>query len=268
MAAHNGNRGGTVKSERMSSLFGLDGRVAIVTGGTRGIGRAIAEGFVDAGATVVVSSRKAEAVEATVRELGARGGAVLGVPAHMGELDDVRRIVDATTEAYGRIDIIVNNAATAVTMPLGSLTVEAWDKVYDVNLRGPVFLVEAALPYLLQSPSASVINVISAGAFLASPNVAMYAGAKAALLSFTRSMAADFATRGIRVNALAPGTVDTDMVRNNTEEAQERMVEASWMRRMATPDEMVGPAVFLASDAASYVTGQVIIADGGLVPAR
>ena len=96
----------------------------------------------------------------------------------------------------------------------------------------------------------------------------MYAGTKAALLSFTRSMAADFATRGIRVNALAPGTVDTDMVRNNTEEAQARMVAASWMARIAAPEEMVGPALFLASDASSYVTGQVVIADGGLVPAR
>jgi NAD(P)-dependent dehydrogenase (short-subunit alcohol dehydrogenase family) len=257
-----------VDTDRITRLFGLEGRVAIVTGGTRGIGRAIAEGFVDAGASVVVSSRKAEAVTETVAALEARGGTALGLPGHMGDLDDVRRLVDATVARFGRIDVIVNNAATAVTMPLGSLTTDAWNKVYDVNLRGPVFLVEYALPHLLQSPSASVINVISAGAFLASPNVAMYGGAKAALLSFTRSMAADFATRGIRVNALAPGTVDTDMVRNNTEEAQARMVEASWMRRMASPEEMVGPALFLASDASSYVTGQAIVADGGMVPAR
>jgi NAD(P)-dependent dehydrogenase (short-subunit alcohol dehydrogenase family) len=262
------NTGDLVDTERMGKLFGLDGRVAIVTGGSRGIGRAIAEGFVDAGATVVVSSRKADAVAATVRALEARGGTALGVPGHMGDLDDVRRLVDATAEAFGRIDIVVNNAATAVTMPLGSLTVDAWNKVYDVNLRGPVFLVEAALPYLLRSPSASIINVISAGAYLASPGVSMYAAAKAGLLSFTRSMAADFATRGIRVNALAPGTVDTDMVRNNTPEAQERMAASSWMARMAAPEEMVGPAVFLASDASSYVTGQSIVADGGLVPAR
>jgi NAD(P)-dependent dehydrogenase (short-subunit alcohol dehydrogenase family) len=254
--------------QRISTLFGLEGRVAIVTGGSRGIGRAIAEGFVDAGAAVVVASRKQDAVNETAKALQARGGKALGVAAHMGELDDVRRLVDATVDAFGRIDVIVNNAATAVTMPLGSLTPEAWSKVYDVNLRGPVFLVEAALPHLAKSPSASVINVISAGAFLASPGVAMYAAAKAALLSFTRSMAADFASRGIRVNALAPGTVDTDMVRNNTEEAQQRMAAASWQGRMAAPEEMVGPAVFLASDAGSFVTGQVVVADGGLVPAR
>jgi NAD(P)-dependent dehydrogenase (short-subunit alcohol dehydrogenase family) len=254
--------------DRISTLFGLQGRVAIVTGGTRGIGRAIAEGFVDAGATVVVASRKQDAVDQAVRALEARGGTALGVAAHMGELGDVQRLVDATVEAFGQIDVIVNNAATAVTLPLGSFTTDAWAKVYDVNLRGPVFLVQAALPHLEQSAHASVINVISAGAFLASPGVAMYAGAKAALLSFTRSMAADFAPRGIRVNALAPGTVDTDMVRNNTEEAQARMAAASWQSRMAAPDEMLGPALFLASDASSFVTGQVVIADGGLVPAR
>ena len=129
-----------------------------------------------------------------------------------------------------------------------------------------MFLVQEALPYLTESPGAAVLNVISAGAFLFSANVAMYAGAKAALMSFTRSMAADFAPRGIRVNALAPGTVDTDMVRNNTPEVQESMAAASFMRRAADPDEMVGPALFLTSDAASFVTGQVLIADGGLTP--
>jgi len=132
-------------------------------------------------------------------------------------------------------------------------------------LRGPVFLVQSALEALTASPCAAVINVISAGAFLFSPAVAMYAAAKAALMSYTRSMAADFAPRGIRVNALAPGAVDTDMVRATGPEAQAGMARASLQKRIASPDEMVGPALFLASDAASFVTGQVLIADGGLV---
>ncbi|HEY4332920.1 MAG TPA: SDR family oxidoreductase [Ilumatobacteraceae bacterium] len=253
---------------RITKLFSLEGRVAIVTGSTRGIGRAIAEGFVDAGAKVVVASRKADAVEETVQSLRARGGTVLGVTAHLGELADVNRIVAATVAEFGGIDILVNNAATALTQRLGSLTADAWAKVYDVNLRGPVFLVDAALEHLTASEHASVINVISAGAFLASPATAMYSGAKAALLSFTRTMAADFAGRGIRVNALAPGTVATDMVMNNTPEAQRAMEMASYQKRMADPTEMLGPTLFLASDAASFVTGQVIIADGGLVAAR
>jgi len=137
-----------------------------------------------------------------------------------------------------------------------------------VNLRGPVFLVQAALPHLRESPAAAVINVISAGAFLPSPFIATYGATKAALLSFTRSMAEEFAPLGIRVNALAPGAVDTEMMRKNTPEAQEQMAQASFQGRMARPDEIAGPALFLASDAASFVTGQVLIADGGLVPAR
>ncbi len=250
---------------RLRELFDLTGRVAIVTGGTRGIGRAIAEGFVAAGACVVVASRKPEACAETERQLKAAGGTALGVPAHLGDLAALDRLVTATLDTFGRLDIVVNNAATGLAQPLGALTPDAWAKSNDVNLRGPVFLVQSALPALTASPCAAVINVISAGAFLFSPHVAMYAGAKAALMAYTRSMAAEFAPRGIRVNALAPGAVDTDMVRATTPETQAGMARASLQRRIASPDEMVGPALFLASDAASFVTGQVLIADGGLV---
>jgi NAD(P)-dependent dehydrogenase (short-subunit alcohol dehydrogenase family) len=249
-------------------LFDVRDRVAIVTGGTRGIGRAIAEGFVCGGAKVVVASRKPDAcreTEAHLRKLGVAGDA-LAVPAHMGDLDGISALVDRTVDAFGRVDVIVNNAANALTQPLGEFTAEAWQKSFDVNLRGPVFLVQAALPHLERSEHASIVNVISAGAFLFSANVAMYAAAKAALMSFTRSMAADFAARGIRVNALAPGTVDTDMVRANTPEMQQAMANAGFMRRAARPDEMVGPVLYLASDASSFMTGQVLLVDGGLVP--
>ena len=249
-------------------LFDVRDRVAIVTGGTRGIGRAIAEGFVCGGAKVVVASRKPEAcreTEAHLRKLGV-GSDALALPAHMGDLDAVYALVDRTVERFGGVDIIVNNAANALTQPLGEFTAEAWQKSFDVNLRGPVFLVQAALPHLERSEHAAIVNVISAGAFLFSANVAMYAAAKAALMSFTRSMAADFAPRGIRVNALAPGTVDTDMVRANTPENQRSMTNASFMRRAASPDEMVGPVLYLASDASSFMTGQVVLVDGGLVP--
>jgi NAD(P)-dependent dehydrogenase (short-subunit alcohol dehydrogenase family) len=252
--------------EKLRSLFDLTGRVAIVTGGTRGIGRAIAEGFVAAGAKVAVASRKADACEETERALVAAGGEAIGVPTHMGDLDALHALVDRTVDAFGGVDIVVNNAANALREDLGRFTPEAWAKSMDVNLRGPVFLVQEALPYLDRSGSAAVVNVISAGAFLFSAYTATYAAAKAGVMSFTRSMAAEYAPRGIRVNALAPGTVDTDMVRNNPPEVQARMAQAAWLRRAADPDEMVGPALFLASDASSFVTGQVLLADGGLVP--
>ena len=179
-------------------LFDVRGRVAIVTGGTRGIGRAIAEGFVCGGAKVVVASRKAEACGRPRRICASwareRGDAV-GVPAHMGDLDAAARPRRPAVDRFGGVDIVVNNAANALTQPLGAFTPEAWQKSFDVNLRGPVFLVQAALPHLERSEHAAIVNVISAGAFLFSANVAMYGAAKAALMSFTRSMAADFAPR-------------------------------------------------------------------------
>ncbi|QFG21407.1 SDR family NAD(P)-dependent oxidoreductase [Actinomadura sp. WMMB 499] len=253
-------------AEKLRTLFDLTGRVAIVTGGTRGIGLAIAEGFAAAGASVVVASRKPEPCAAAEAHLKAMGGAALGVPTHLGDLDALDALVTRTADTFGRIDIVVNNAANPLAQPLGGLTPEAFAKSQDVNVRGPVFLVQRALEHLTESPCAAVLNVISAGAFMWSPGVAMYAAAKAAMASYTRSMAAEFAPRGIRVNALAPGTVDTLMVRNNPAEVQDAMATAALQGRMADPDEMVGPALFLASDAASFVTGQVLLADGGLVP--
>ena len=250
----------------LHSLFDLSGRVAIVTGGTRGIGRSIAEGFAAAGAAVAVASRKADACEATAAALSGQGADAIGVPTHLGDLDAIRSLVDTTIERFGRLDIVVNNAATALREDIGSFTPEAYTKSMDVNLRGPVFLVEAAIPHLEQSPSAAIVNVISAGAFLFAAFTATYSAAKAALFAFTRAWAAELAPRGIRVNALAPGSVDTDMMRANPQAAQTRMAEASLQRRAAHPDEMIGPALFLASDASSFVTGQVLIADGGLVP--
>jgi NAD(P)-dependent dehydrogenase (short-subunit alcohol dehydrogenase family) len=244
----------------------LAGRVALITGAGRGFGRTMAVAFAREGADVVVNyNASAGLAKDVVAEIEALGRRALAVQADVAREDQVRPLVERTLERFGRLDIVVNNAANALRQDLGQFTEAAWEKSYAVNLRGPIFLVQAALPHLEKSPCAAVVNVISAGAFLPSPFQAMYGAAKAALLHFTRSMANEFAPRGIRVNALAPGTVDTDMVRNNTPEMQRAMAAASPMRRAAHPDEMVGPALFLVSDAASFVTGQVVIADGGLV---
>lgn len=248
-----------------ASLFRLDGRVAVITGGTRGIGRAIAQGFGDAGARLVVASRKADACRRAADELAGLGHDVLAVPCHMGDLADVERLVAATVERFGGIDIVVNNAANALTEPIGAFTETAFDKSIAVNVKGPVFLVQAALPHLRESDHASVVNVVSAGAWLFSSFVAMYAASKAAMVSYTKSMAAALAADGIRVNCLAPGAVDTDMVRNTGPESEAVMAAASLLGRIADPSEMAGPALFLASDASSFVTGTVVHADGGLV---
>jgi len=252
--------------EKLRSLFDMTGRVVVVTGGTRGIGRALAEGYACAGAKVVVASRKAEACRETEAHLRALGAEALGVPTHLGELDALGALVETAVGAFGGIDVVVNNAANALAQPLGEYTSEAWSKSLDVNLRGPVFLVQEALPHLKRSEHAAVLNVVSGGAFLFSAMVSMYAIGKAGLVAATRAMAAEFVPHGIRVNALSPGTVDTDMVRKNPEALQAEMTKIQLMPRMAHPDEMVGPALLLTSDAGSFITGQVVFADGGMVP--
>jgi NAD(P)-dependent dehydrogenase (short-subunit alcohol dehydrogenase family) len=255
-----------VNRETFERLFDMTGRTVIVTGGTRGIGLALAEGFVLAGAGVVVASRKPDACEQAGEHLRGLGGQAIGVPTHLGNIDDLAALVQRTVDAFGGIDVVVNNAANALAQPLGEMTPEAWAKSYEVNLRGPVFLVQHALPYLKESAAAAVLNMVSVGAFNFAPATSIYASAKATLVSVTRSMAAEFAPLGIRVNALAPGPVDTDMMRNNPQEAIDHMTGATLMKRLARPDEMVGAALLLASDAGSYMTGQVIIADGGGTP--
>lgn len=247
-------------------LFDMTDRTVIVTGGTRGIGLALAEGFVLAGARVVVASRKADACEAAAKHLRGFGGQAIGVPLHAGDVEGFDVLVERTVSEFGGLDVLVNNAANALAQPLGGMTTEAWAKSNEVNVRGPVFLVQAALPYLRKSEHAAVLNMVSVGAFNFAATMSIYAAGKAALMSFTRSMAAEFAPAGIRVNALAPGPVDTDMMRNNPDEAIEHMVGGTLMKRLASPDEMVGAALLLCSDAGSYMTGTVVIVDGGGTP--
>src|ERR1700759_3876987 len=215
----------------VNTLFRLDGRTAIVTGGTRGIGRAVAEGFAAAGARVVVASRKPEACALTAAELTDLGYEAIGGPCHMGSLGDVADLVSAALSAFGAIDVVVNNAANALTEPVGHFTERGFGKSVDVNIKGTVFLIQESLPALRESAHASVINVVSAGAWLFSANGAMYSAARAAMVSYPNSMAAELARDGVRINALAPGTVDTDMTRASGPDGMKMMARAALMRR-------------------------------------
>ncbi len=174
--------------------------------------------------------------------------------------------MERTVAEFGGVDVVVNNAANPLAQPFGQMTGDALTKSFEVNLRGPVLLVQEALPHLKASEHAAVLNMVSVGAFIFAPMLSIYASMKAAMMSFTRSMAAEFVHHGIRVNALAPGPVDTDMMRKNPQEAIDGMVGGTLLGRLAGADEMVGPALLLTSDAGSYITGQVIIADGGGTP--
>lgn len=253
-------------AEKLDTLFDLSGRTAVVTGGTRGIGRSVAEGFAAAGANVVVASRKADACAETQAHLESMGVEALGIAVNVGDADAADRIVDAAVERFGGIGIVVNNAANALAAAVGQQTDGTWQKSFEVNLRGPALLTQAAVPHLAASGHGAVVNVISVGAFQFARGVSMYAAMKAALLSVTRSFAGELAPQGIRVNALAPGPVDTDMVRNLGEGAAESMGRGTLLQRSAEPDEMVGPVLYLASDASSFMTGQVLVVDGGMHP--
>ena len=199
-------------------------------------------------------------VEQHVNHAWAKGGQ----PEVIGDIGALEKLVSATVDHFGGLDIVVNNAANALALPVGQITPEAFDKSIAVNLRGPLFLVQFALPHLQKSEHGSVINVISAGVFTSAQFVGLYTAGKAGLRTMTRTMAHEFAPQNIRVNAIAPGTVDTDMVRNTDPAAQAAMRDAAPVKRMAAPEEMIGMALYLASDAGSFATGQTFIVDGGM----
>lgn len=254
-----------MNADTLQRLFDLTGRTAVVTGGTRGIGFSLAQGYIAAGANVVVTGRSEERCRAAQDALG-NSDRVTAVAAHMGDLEQVSDLVNRTVETFGGIDILVNNAATSLLQQFGEITPEAWQKSLSVNVTGPLFLTQEALPHLTKSEHAAVLNLISPAAYIFAGTMPLYAAGKGALLSLTRSMAAAFAPKGIRVNALAPGPVDTQMMRNNPPEFIEATANETLLRRLARPDEMIGPALLLTSDAGSYITGQVLLADGGMVP--
>jgi NAD(P)-dependent dehydrogenase (short-subunit alcohol dehydrogenase family) len=248
-------------------LFDLTGRTAVITGGTRGIGFALAQGHLAAGANVVVTGRSEDRCRAAQSQLEVDApGRVAAVAAHMGDLEQVKTLVHRTIYAFGGIDIVVNNAATSLLQQFGEITPEAWHKSLSVNVTGPLFLVQEALPQLAASEHAAVLNLISPAALMFAGQMPLYAAGKAAMLALTRSMAAAFAPNGIRVNALTPGPVDTQMMRNNPPEFIAATANQTLLGRLADPDEMIGPALLLTSDAGSYITGQVLLADGGMVP--
>lgn len=244
--------------------FDLTDRVAVITGGSRGIGRAVAEGFAEMGAKVVIASRKADACEEAAKAIEASGGTALPVPTHMGELDQVARLVETTVAELGGVDVVVNNAANPLAQPIGGLTPEAMQKSYDTNVRGPVLLVQHALDALKASDHAAVINVLTAGIYGLGVTVSLYVSAKAAMMAWTRAMAGELARYEIRVNALCPGTTDTYMIANAPPGFAEAGVDAQLIKRIAQPEELVPAALFLASDASSFMTGQALVVDGGM----
>ncbi len=250
-----------------SNRFSLAGKVAVVTGGGRGIGRAIAIAIAVAGARVVAVSRSQEQLSTVVGEIEAQGGHGLALTADIGRVEDVETMVQQTVETFGRIDVLVNAAGISPFYTRAEkLTPEMWDSLMAVNLRGTFLCCQAAGKIMLtQKGGGSIINVSSAGGVVALPRLAAYCAAKGGVIMLTKTLAVEWAPRNVRVNAIAPGWVATDMtlgLRDN-EGVLKGILDTIPMERMGTPEEIAGAAVYLASDASSFVTGSVLAVDGG-----
>ena len=246
-------------------LFDLSGTVAVVTGGSRGIGRAIAEGLAGAGADVVIASRKLDNCEKAAAEISAgTGRTALPVAFHAGHWDDCDQLIDTVYAEFGRCDVLVNNAGMSPLYPdLASITEEYYDKVHGVNLKGPFRLGVLAGTRMAAAEGGSIINVSTIGSLRPGPDELVYACAKAGLNALTIGLAGAWAPK-VRVNLVMPSATETDMNKGWPAETKERVAASNPMQRLARPEDVAAACVFLASDAAGYINGAQLAVDGGL----
>ncbi len=248
----------------MTEAKTLAGKVAIVTGGTRGIGLAIARLLAEDGASVVVSGRDAARLDAAVKELESLGAPALGVPADATKREDADRLVEATRERFGRIDVLVNNAGITRDQLLVRMKDDDWDQVLDTNLRGVFLMTRAVGKVMMRQKSGRIINIASAAGAMGNPGQVNYSAAKAGVIGLTKASGRELAHWNILVNAVAPGLIETDMAAAIPAEAREAMLQQVPLKRIGQGREVAEVVRFLAGDGASYVTGQTIHVNGGL----
>ena len=251
------------------SLFSLEGKVALVTGGSRGIGKATALGFARAGADVVVASRKLPDLELVASEMRGLGRRALAVEAHVARMEQIKNLVEKVVGEFGKIDILVNNAGTSPVFASAlDLEERAWDVVMNLNLKGLFFLSQMVARVMKDHDGGSIINIASVDGFRSEDNAGAYAISKAGVIMATKIMAREWNQYKIRANAIAPGMIHTRLLDSHWEVAPEdkpEVVKRILMGRIAEPEELVGAMIYLASSASSYVTGQTFIVDGGFL---
>jgi len=244
----------------------LTGKVALVTGGSRGLGRAMSLGLADAGADIIVVSRRLENCEAVAEEIRGKGRKALALAAHMGRTEDLDKVINIAYDTFGHVDILINNAGmNPLIGELSELPVDLFQKLFDVNTKGPWYLASRMAPRMAEHGGGSVINVISVAGLKPSALVGFYAATKAALDALTKVMAAEWAGKGIRVNSLAPGSYHSDLFDSaaTIPGYLDGAINACLQKRVAETEEIIGPVLYLASDLSSYTTGHTLVSDGG-----
>ena len=248
------------------SLYDLTGRIAVVTGASRGIGEAIAAALAAAGARLVLASRKLEGVEAVAELIRSEGGEAIAVACHTGRAADVQALADRAHEAFGGVDILVNNAATNPHFgPLLAAEESHWDKTFEVNVKGYVHTIRACVPLMRERGGGAVVNVASVAGMVPHGGLGVYGVTKAAVIMLTKTLALELARDGIRVNAIAPGLIQTRFSEAlwSSPEARERALKSIPQRRLGQPDDLAGAVLYLAGDASRFTTGAVLVIDGG-----
>lgn len=249
------------------ALLELNGKVAVVIGGTSGIGRALALGLAEAGADVVSTSRTMSKVESVAREIEDRGRRTLRLTSDVSDRSSLERLLDGCIKAFNKVDILINSAGRTKRSPTVEFSEEDWNQIIDTNLTGTLRACQVFGRHMLERRYGRIINIASIASFVALQEVAAYCASKAAVASLTKSLAIEWASHGICVNAIAPGVFLTELNRtllNETERGREFLWRTP-MKRFGKVEELVGAAVFLASDSASFVTGEILVVDGGLL---
>ncbi len=257
-------------SSNLSDLFDLKGRIALVSGASRGIGESISKLLATHGAHIIATSRKADSCQRVVKEIQAAGGSAEAFSCHIGELAQIEKLFDHVASDHGRLDVLVNNAATNPYFgPIADTDVNAFQKTLDVNIRGYFFMSAQAIKLMSDQPTGSIINVASVNGVIPGPLQGIYSISKAAVIAMTKSFAVEYAPKNIRVNAILPGGTDTQFSAAlvNSPKMSSRLMPHIPIGRFAQPDEMAGAVLYLASAASSYTTAACLNIDGGYLAA-